>query len=122
MPAYQWNEDHQAIEMVPGTSNYRSKWACFDCRKSFTRVRSVSKPEAVICPDCQQKATDMGHLFEAPPKRDLRGWKVMEVLGRNHLSFRTAGSVAFLNHMITGHGKCAPEEVERNVKMFFTRK
>jgi len=118
MPTYQWNDDHQALELVPGTFNYRSKWACFDCRKSFTRVRPTTEPDKVLCPDCKEKAVDMGHLFEAPPKRDVRSWKVAEVLGKNQLKYRTAGNVAFLNYMITGNGKCSPEEVARNIKIF----
>jgi hypothetical protein len=87
MPRYEWNEAHQAIELIPGTLNYRSKWACFTCRKSFTRVRSVTQPEDVIFPDCKTKSTDMGHLFEPPPKRDIRRWKIVEMLDRNNLRF-----------------------------------
>lgn len=119
MPRYEWNEAHQAIELIAGTLNYRSKWACFTCRKSFTRVRSVPEPEEVICPDCKTKATDMGHLFEPPPKRDLRGWKIMEILGRNNFGFCTASHVSYIRHFITNHGKCSPEQVEKNVTEYF---
>lgn len=116
MARYEWNEDHQSLERIP---NYRSKWACFTCRKSFTRVRSVTEPEEVVCPNCKTKAADMGHLFESPPKRDIRRWKIMEILGRNNLRFSRAGNVVFIGHYITGHGKCSPEQVEKNVIEYF---
>jgi hypothetical protein len=119
MPIYEWNEDHQAIELIPGTFNYRSKRAYFDCRKSFTRVRSVTEPEDVICPDCKAKATDMGYLFEPPPKRDIRRWKIVEILARNNLGFRTAGNVAFIGYCITDYGKSSPEQVEKNITEYF---
>lgn len=119
MPRYEWNEAHQAIELIPGTLNYRSKWACFTCRKSFTRVMSVTQPEEVVCPDCKTKATDMGHLFESPPKRNLRRWKIMEILGRNNLGFSTAGNVAFIRYCITNYGKSSPEQVEKNITEYF---
>jgi len=117
MPRYEWNEDHQAL--IPGKFNYRSKWVCFNCRKSFTRVRSVTEPEDVVCPDCKTKATDMGHLFQPPPKRDIRRWKIMEILGRNNFRFWKASSVAFIEHFITDYGKCSPEQVEKNVTEYF---
>jgi DNA-directed RNA polymerase subunit RPC12/RpoP len=115
MPRYEWNEAHQTIELIPGTVNYRSKWACFTCRKSFTRVRSVTVPEDVVCPDCKTKATDMGHLFKPPSKRDIRRWKIMEILGRNNFSFRDASNVIVIEHFITDHGKCSPQQAEQNV-------
>ena len=120
MPKYEWNEDHQAIEIIPGTYKYRSKWACFDCRTSFTRVRGVEEPDEVICPNCQQQATDMGYLFEPPAKRDKRAWKVMEVLGRSRLIFRTAGNVAFIRYMITSDEQNTPEEVQRRIDAYFS--
>ena len=119
MPKYEWNEDHQVIDLIAGTFNYRSKWACFNCRKSFTRVRSVTEPEDVICPDCKTRATDVGHLFEPPPKRDIRSWKIIEILGRNHLGFRKTSNVIFIDYFIADYGKCSPEQVEKNVIAYF---
>jgi DNA-directed RNA polymerase subunit RPC12/RpoP len=119
MPRYEWNEDHQALKLIPGTLNYRSKWTCLHCRKSFTRVRSVTETEDVVCPDCITKATDMGHLFEPPPKRDIRRWKIMEILARNNLGFSTEGNVAFIRYCITDYGTSSPEQVEKNITQYF---
>lgn len=122
MPEYEWNEDHQAVELIPGSFDYRSKWACCHCRKSFTRVRSVKVPEDVYCPDCKTKSTDMGHLFESPPKRDLKRWKIVEILGRNNLRYNRVSNMVFLERFITGFGKFSPQEVEENIIEYFERR
>ena len=117
MPKYEWNDDHQAIEPIPGTYKYRSKWACFDCRTSFVRVRGVEEADDVVCPNCQQKATDMGYLFEAPPKRNKQAWRMMEILAENNLTFKKAASVAFLRRF-TELG--SPEKVQREIDAYYS--
>jgi len=101
---------------------FRSKWACFNCRKSFLRVRFVNESEDVVCPDCKTISTDMGYLFEAPAKREIRKWKIMEILARNNLRFRNTSNIAFIRYMITGNDKCSPREVEKNIAQYFDKK
>jgi len=88
-----WNNEIQSQEEQ---FDYRSKWACFDCRTSFVRVRKSDCK--VKCPSCGKVATDMGYLFEPPAKRDKKLWAIMELLGKNGIGFSTAGNVAYIKH------------------------
>ncbi|WP_237068191.1 hypothetical protein [Microbulbifer guangxiensis] len=121
MATYIWDENQQRLKVKPGSYCYRSKWACFSCRKSFTRMREGNKPGIVHCPDCKMAATDMGHLFEPPPKRSVRRWQIMELLGKYSLGFYTAGNVAFINYMIAGNFKLPPKEVEKNIIQYLSK-
>lgn len=114
MPERRYNSDIQDFEIVPGTYNYRSKWACFKCYKSFTKTLETSDQEEVICPYCQEVADDMGYLFEAPPKRDEDSWKTMKLSKENDFTFHTAGSVAFINYQLTNNNKASYNEVKKN--------
>ena len=116
MPEPVWNNELQSEEEQ---FDYRSKWACFDCRTSFVRVRE--NDSEVKCPSCAKTATDMGYLFESPSKRNKRLWAIMYVLGRNGIRYSTAGNVAYINHMITGQNKLTLREVEENVARFLEK-
>lgn len=120
MPIYEWNSELQIVEARPDSLPYRSKWACFDCRKSFVRNRPQDAP-AVVCPDCGEVATDMGYLFEAPPKRDLRAWQVMRVLGDCRVRFSKVSSKVFIEHFLTGSGALHPDRVRERVEDLIRR-
>ncbi len=93
---------------------YRSRWVCFSCRKSFSRKRQNINIE-VKCPDCRMLATDMGRFFKAPPKRNLRLWRIMELLGKNGFRYNHANSVFKINFLITGDNKLSPRMVEERI-------
>ena len=114
MPIYEWNEDLHLVECRPESLPYRSKWACFACRKAFTRKRQ-SVGDAVACPDCGDSATDMGYLFEPPPKRDRKSWAVMKVLGKNGLVFHKAASKPYINRFITDGNTLSPSQVQARI-------
>jgi len=121
MPQYEWNPDTQSVQIVPDSYAYRSKWACFSCRTSFTRIRPTPEADEVICPNCQTPATDMGYLFEAPPKRNLRAWKIMETVAQRGFRFHTAGNVAFIKAFILNEGKSTLGEVKQNLDFYVNR-
>ena len=122
MPKYEWNKDEQRSQIVPGSYHYRSKWACFSCKKSFMRKRKESTPDVIICPDCKEVATDMGYLFQPPAKKDSRAWKIMEILGRNMFRFNKASAVSYIRYMITENNKLSPDEVQKNVERYLKSK
>lgn len=114
MTIYEWNEDTQALECRVDSFPYRSKWACFECRKSFVRTRQ-DLAEAVKCPDCGVPASDMGYLFEPPKKRDARAWEIMAVLSSSGFRFHRAGSKVFIDRFLTEGGKLKPREVRERI-------
>ncbi len=116
MPAPIWDSDLQTTKEC---FDYRSKWACFDCRNSFVRVRD--NDNEVICPNCAKSAVDMGYLFEPPAKRNKKLWAVMEVLGNNGIRYSKVGNVAYINYMITDHNKLGLKEVKANVANFLEK-
>lgn len=84
-----------------GFHKYKSHYACFTCRKVF-RVRpfdewaseSVRNGEAaheVLCPDCRAAMTDMGLDFKAPPKRNVKQWKKVELLRNAGVGYSSCG-------------------------------
>jgi len=93
MARYIWNEDLQSIVVDPNSFANRSKWVCFACKKSHVRVQHNESSD-VLCPSCRQPTVDMGYLFQAPPKRNSRLWRVMKLLGQYGYKYSTAGRVA----------------------------
>ncbi len=119
MTMYFWNLDTQVMERVPNNYSYRSKWACFKCRKSFMRKRLSTMPGIVKCPDCGCQSTDMRHLFQAPPKRNKRQWKIMELLGNKNFKYYKSSAVYYINSFITGNNKLTVKEVQQNIESYF---
>lgn len=117
MPIYEWDEDTQAIVIRSDSFPYRSKWACFTCRKSFTRIRQ-SYDAKVKCPDCSSQATDMGHLFEPPPKSNRRAWEVAEILGNYGFGYRRASSKYFIRQFFTDGDTLPPKLVRCRVEKY----
>ena len=110
MAIYEWDEDIQALVLQTNSLEHRSKWACFSSRKSFVRKRQTDE-QRVVCPDCSEESTDMGHLFEPPPKRDQRSWEVMEVLARFGLRFSRPGTAFFIDRILTEQGGISPKNL-----------
>jgi tRNA G26 N,N-dimethylase Trm1 len=57
--------------------HHMQHYACFDCRKTFRREVDLSRNP---CPDCGGWMHHMGSYFEAPRRRDVKAWRVIEVL------------------------------------------
>lgn len=72
-------------------------WACFDCRKSFSKGAS---PTPRKCPECAQPMTDMGPYFEPPRKAAVKRWQVMKVLADNDLRFNSKDAKIFIDNRI----------------------
>ncbi|MDG3007483.1 hypothetical protein [Paludisphaera mucosa] len=83
---------------------YRDHFACFVCRKAFkhrlwartdgagtagSRWSYVAR--AVPCPDCGRPMVDVGLDFKAPPKADLRAWRILEILAGRGFTFDGCG-------------------------------
>lgn len=107
-----WNKALQTTEMQ---HRYRSKWACFTCKTSFSRSKN-SALDKVHCPSCHKSSVDMGYLFEAPKRSDTKSWKIMQELAQNNYAFHTAGLVAFIRFRITNDGLASLSEVIQNIK------
>jgi hypothetical protein len=80
---------------------YKSKFACFDCRKSFRawpiltgeryqdkngHWRNVTIPHK--CPDCGQPMADMGVGFKPPRRSDLGQWEKVHRIYQNGVIFQ----------------------------------
>jgi hypothetical protein len=72
-------------------------WACFDCRKSFSKEAS---PAPRKCPECAKPMIDMGPYFEPPRKLALKRWQVMKVLADNDLRFNSKDAKIFIDNRI----------------------
>lgn len=101
MPIYEWDENIQALVPQLDSSKRLSKWACFDCRKAFGRKRKREPTAVVLCPDCGANSTDMGYLFQPPPKKARRAWENMEVIAEFGLRFNRTGSAFFIDQYLT---------------------
>lgn len=117
MSVYKWNEGTQSLERRDDSLPYRSKWACFYCRKSFTRIRR-SRNETVKCPDCERDAIDMGYLFEPPPKRDRNAWERMEVLGSHGFGYHKVSSKSFIRLFLTEGDTLTPKMIKTRIEKF----
>lgn len=74
-----------------------TKWACFDCRKSFSYAASRTLRK---CPECTHPMTDMGPYFEPPRKAAVKRWQVMKVLADNDLRFNSKDAKTFIDDAI----------------------
>lgn len=72
-------------------------WACFDCRKSFSKDASASPRK---CPECAKPMIDMGAYFEAPRKLSKKRWEVMKILADYGYKFNTKDSKVYIQNRI----------------------
>ena len=64
---------------LPRGPQYLMAHACFQCRLSFKRaIRKDGTPSP--CPTCRNPLSEMGRGFRAPLRRNLDGWKAVELL------------------------------------------
>ncbi|MEM6274703.1 MAG: hypothetical protein AAF735_05625 [Myxococcota bacterium] len=115
MAIYVWNSDTQALELDRDALPYRSKWACFDCRKSFTRFRG-STDARVVCPDCASETVDMGFLFEPPPRRDTRTWRLMRTLADFGFRFHRSSSQVFIDRFLWDQKTLTPRRLKARLE------
>ena len=59
-------------------------FVCFACRKSFKRPFELDAPP---CPDCGEATVGLSEKFQAPPKKDVKAWRVVEFLVENGFRF-----------------------------------
>lgn len=74
-----------------------TRWACFDCRKSFAKDASETPRK---CPECADLMIDMGAYFEPPRKLNKKRWEVMKVLADYGYKFNTKDSQVFIQNRI----------------------
>jgi len=72
-------------------------WACFDCRKSFSKDESANPRK---CPDCAKPMIDMGAYFEPPRKAAAKQWQVMNLLAEKGLRFNTKDAKDYIDSRI----------------------
>ena len=80
---------------------YKEHFACFRCRKAFKRTARADLPafgrpqygklRMVPCPECGEPMAEMGHDFRAPPQRDKRQWRKVEILYEQGFAFCSCG-------------------------------
>ena len=102
MPKHIWNKDLQSTQIDKDSYEYRSKYACFNCRSTYLKILP-KKTEEITCTNCDQKAIDMGYLFQAPPKRNKRLWKKMETLRQKGFKFDRTGNVVRAKSFLKNH-------------------
>lgn len=72
-------------------------WACFDCRKSFSKDES---PKPRKCPECTNPMVDMGAYFPPPRKAAKKRWDVMKALADHDLRFNSKDAKHFIESRI----------------------
>jgi ankyrin repeat protein len=72
-------------------------WACFDCRKSFSKDESAMPRK---CPECAKEMIDMGAYFEPPRKLNRKRWEVMKVLAEHGYKFNTKDAKVYIQNRI----------------------
>jgi hypothetical protein len=81
---------------------YKNKFACFDCRKSFrSRPHGAWKQEKdgckwdgktpPTCPDCGKPMVNMGLDFKPPKRSDVEQWEKVRRLYENGVTFHSCG-------------------------------
>jgi hypothetical protein len=93
-------------------------WACFDCRKSFSKEASKT---ARKCPDCAKPMIDMGPYFEPPRKAAVKRWQVMKVLADNDLRFNSKDAKVFIDGRILVVRNPRIAEVNERIKQEFRK-
>lgn len=76
--------------------NYKRRYACFACRKSFKRrnagdVGHHGEDRPARCPQCGLLMADMGRDFQPPRLDDERGWAAAEALFAVGVTFHSCG-------------------------------
>lgn len=97
----------------------QSRWACFNCCKSFSRSTAGNHTAAgqpVKCNECSQTMVDMGRFFPAPRKRDRKRWKIMQLLARYRYRFDDPARKEYIELFITGNYKLPLQLVEANIR------
>jgi DNA-directed RNA polymerase subunit RPC12/RpoP len=74
-----------------------TRWACFDCRKSFAKDASETPRK---CPECAGAMIDMGAYFEPPRRLSKKRWEVMKVLADNGYKFNDRDSRVYIQNRI----------------------
>jgi len=74
-----------------------TRWACFDCRKSFAKDASKTPRK---CHECAKPMTDMGAYFEPPRKLNRKRWEVMKVLADYGYRFNTKETFVYIQNRI----------------------
>lgn len=74
-----------------------TRWACFDCRKSFAKDVSETPRK---CPECTKPMIDMGAYFEPPRQLNKKRWEVMKVLADNGYRFNDKDSRVYIQNRI----------------------
>ena len=72
-------------------------WACFDCRKSFSKELSETPRK---CPHCTLPMTDMGPYFEPPRKAAVKRWQVIKVVADAGFRFNSKDAKTFIENRI----------------------
>ena len=72
-------------------------WACFDCRKSFSKDESATPRK---CPECAELMIGMGAYFEPPRKLNRKRWEVMKVLVEHGYKFSTKDAKVYIQNRI----------------------
>ncbi len=72
-------------------------WACFDCRKSFTKEESETPRK---CPECAKLMIDMGAYFEPPRRLSVKRWAVVKVLADYGYKFNTKDCKIYIQNRI----------------------
>src|SRR5262245_31949736 len=93
-------------------------WACFDCRKSFQRLRATNASIAERqCPECDNMIFDMGVYFEAPQWGAKKAWAILELVSRSGYRFHTEGNKAFIDSFILTASRPTLEGVRRRIEV-----
>lgn len=77
--------------------SFYTHWACFDCRKSFSKEMSETPRK---CPECAEPMTDMGAYFEPPRKLSKKRWEIMKILAERGFRFNTKDSKTYIQNRI----------------------
>ena len=86
-------------------------WACFDCRKSFSKDESAVPRK---CPECAQAMTEMGAFFEPPRKLNKKRWEIMKILADHGYRFNTKDAkIHIQNRILQAKNPRAADVVER---------
>ncbi len=98
----------------------RSRWVCFDCRKSFSKLKEAvlrnTDERTVKCNECKGDMVDMGRFFSAPRKLDRKKWRIMQLLARYGYRFESVLQKEHIEHFITGNYKITLKQLEDNIK------
>ena len=77
-----------------------TRWACFDCRKSFAKEPVENDKNGRKCPECAKEMIDMGAYFEPPRRLNKKRWEVMKVLADYGYKFNTKDSKIYIQNRI----------------------